>query len=655
MPRTTQRRPARATHRDADDFFRELVGGAEVEPAEDLLTKATDALARARDELRARIGLPAATPVPATPMPVATPTPAMPVASPVPLPTALAPQPSEDATTTYFRLRVDADRDGTVDGRDPPTRWTWGRSGRGAAVLPNVDRDNPGTDVDVSNATIDPGNDATADIAPLRIEPVPSSTPPAGTRLELRVSPAGVLRVFDGLVPGATEIIGPTAGDVHRFAAPPAAPVLLGMEALRLAGRGFDGLVELTLRTVLPAGRRLTQRTAVRVAPWIMPNHTHRAQTVYVVDVGPSNLRFRTELRRLVTAAGCTLVEHVERGDRWMQDAMEFGVTNLPTAGFRTVLRAPRDRPLQAFPRTLLAPELGYTEQGTLRPDTTFDSHGNLEASPAVTVGGKHYRFGRIYYGPGRPHERLDPEIRAFLRAQLVQDPFELDTNWLVVGHVDEVVTFVPTQATTGNRFKMLIASPRRAYALLDALARTHPTAPMFTGRSLDGATPLQTDVATFLGLADDIHPDLRRLVAARLVSHTPRRLRRYNQDRQANLDAIQATMVRELGLTTADIIEVPAIFMPNPQTPTLADALVPGMVNMLVLNGHCIIPKPFGPVVAGVDKFEEYVTAQLAPLGLNVSYLDCWDEYHVMLGEVHCGTNTLRTPNRGRWWLYQP
>lgn len=653
MPRTTQRRRARATTRDADDFFRDLVGGGDVGPAEDLLARASDALTRARDELRARIGLPAASPAPATPMPVATPMPAMPVASPLPAPTAIAPQPTEDATTTYFRLRVDADRDGAVDGRDPPTRWTWGATGRGAAVLPNVDSDNPGPAVDTGNATIDAGNDAT-DIAPLRIEPVPSTTPPAGTQLELRVSPPGVVRVFDGTAPGATEIIGPTAGAHHRFTALPTAPLQLGMEALRLAGRGFDGLVEITLRTVLPSGRRLSQRTVVRVAPWIMPNHTHRAEAVFVVDVGASNRRFRTELRRLVTAAGCTLVEHAD-ADRWMQDAMEFGVTNLPSAGFRTVLRAPRDRPLQSFPRTLLSADLGYTEQGTLRPDTTFDSHGNLEASPAVTVGGKFYRFGRIYYGPGRPHERLDPEIRAFLRAQLVQDPFEVDTNWLVVGHVDEVVTFVPTQATTGNRFKMLIACPRRAYAILDGLARTHPTAPMFAGRSLDGTTPLQTDVTTFLGLADDVHPLLRQLVAAGRVTHTARRLRRYNLDRQANLDAIRATMVRELGLTAADILEVPAIFIPNPHTPTLADALVPGMVNMLVINGHCIVPKPFGPVVSGVDKFEEDLSRQLVPLGLTVSFLDCWDEYHVMLGEVHCGTNTLRTPNRGRWWLYQP
>ena len=113
--------------------------------------------------------------------------------------------------------------------------------------------------------------------------------------------------------------------------------------------------------------------------------------------------------------------------------------------------------------------------------------------------------------------------------------------------------------------------------------------------------------------------------------------------------------MIRELNLAASDIVEVPSIFMPSPFAPTLSDALFAGMVNMLVINSHCVVPKPFGPIVAGVDKFEEDLRANLTPLGLTVNYLDCWDEYHVNLGEVHCGTNTLRTPNRGDWWLFEP
>lgn len=46
---------------------------------------------------------------------------------------------------------------------------------------------------------------------------------------------------------------------------------------------------------------------------------------------------------------------------------------------------------------------------------------------------------------------------------------------------------------------------------------------------------------------------------------------------------------------------------------------------------------------------------AKVNPLGLTLHFLDDWCEYHVQLGEVHCGTNTLRTTTSARWWEYTP
>ena len=337
---------------------------------------------------------------------------------------------------------------------------------------------------------------------------------------------------------------------------------------------------------------------------------------------------------------------------------MQFGWTSMQR-GFRVVFRAARNRPLKTFPRTLLGVDFGYTEQGTLSPDTTFDSHGNLECSPAVTVNGKRYPYGRIYYGPGDPvNEPMDWAVRDFLEAQMVQKPFQVDTNWLTVGHVDEVVTFVPARRTSesspNNPHKMLIASPRLAYSILGRLVRSNPTAKIFTGQSIHG-TSMEMDLRSFMRATDDINPELRANIRAGRVSHTPAPLRTFNQQTQRRIDRFKATMKRELGLRDSDIIEIPAIFMRGGYAPSLADALTAGMVNMLVVNRHCIIPKPFGPVVGGVDKFEEDVRRKLTPLGLTVNFLDCWDEYHVALGEVHCGTNTLRAPSAVRWWRWTP
>ncbi|MBI3609832.1 MAG: hypothetical protein HY204_03910 [Nitrospirae bacterium] len=45
------------------------------------------------------------------------------------------------------------------------------------------------------------------------------------------------------------------------------------------------------------------------------------------------------------------------------------------------------------------------------------------------------------------------------------------------------------------------------------------------------------------------------------------------------------------------------------------------------------------------VDLFEAYVKIVLEDIGLTVHFIDDWDVYHRMDGEVHCGTNAKRTP----------
>lgn len=562
--------------------------------------------------------------------------------------------PRAPAVGTRFRVLLDTRRDGTLVAAGPG--WRWGAAGHGAVVLVNNDDDGTTGRPDNEDAVIDPGDDA-SELASLVIE----STPPApfGTLIELEASEPASLRIFGATGPGASEIIGPATGARHRFVTTFWSRHELRMEAMRYPAGGFGGEVTLTLRATVPLQPPEIHTVAVRIAPWIMPSHLDRAETVYVVDAGSHNDRFRTELRTLVTAAGCALDE-IASSDIWAQDCMEFGFASVPGKTLRTVLRVPRSRPLRIATRALLAKDLGYAEVGSLAPETDFDAAGNLETSPPVTVRGKRYPFGRIYYGPGHPGDEIDGMLRDFLAGQTVQRPFEVDTSWLTVGHVDEVISFVPAPGRPG--FRLLLASARRAYAMLDRLARSDGTARMLVGRSVptkDGPVPplvdVERSVTEFLALRDDFNPGVRATYAGLGVTHHSTTLRRYNEDCQAHIDGMRAVLTAELGLGAADIVEIPSIFMPNPKTPPLADALVPGMVNMLVINGHCIVPKPFGPIVSGVDRFEEDVRHQLTPLGLTVSFLDCWEEYHVNLGEVHCATNTLRQRGPAAWWEFEP
>jgi protein-arginine deiminase len=63
-------------------------------------------------------------------------------------------------------------------------------------------------------------------------------------------------------------------------------------------------------------------------------------------------------------------------------------------------------------------------------------------------------------------------------------------------------------------------------------------------------------------------------------------------------------------------------------------------------------IPDPFFRTNVGDQGSDPIIEAftNAMPEGLQLHYVDNWDVYHLALGEVHCGTNVLRTPTED-WW----
>lgn len=563
-------------------------------------------------------------------------------------------------------MHLDADRDGRVDDdRTGLDRWEWGAGKKGAIILCNNDDDDGGASgkSDNTDRQVNGGNDS-SEIAPLVIRRTGCS-PPTGWRATLEVSMEDKMRIriFDGRSAGAQEIIGPTQGNRYAFPDLNFMEKELGMEALMYADNTFSGEVRITF-TLSKAGVASTPEVGVvRVAPWMMPNHLDAAVKVFVVDkpeiavpleLSPTrtsdNSRFRIQLNTFVTAAHCTLRTH-RSDDPWMQDCMEIGFSNLPAGpGYPSAMRSARNRPLQTFAKTLRTADFGYHEKGVLLKHTTFNSTGNLECTPPVTsAAGKRYPWGRIYFGPGRPREPMDVQVQGFLRRQIVQDPITVDTSFMAIGHVDEIMSFVP--APGGQGFKLLLASPRLAYDILEANKTANGSSKMLTGRKLKDVINnrwryAEVTIETFLDTGIET------------MSLTASELKTLNDGIQNKMNANREKLTSDLGLTDADILEVPILFHPSDVygLPKLyVDSLTAGVVNMLVINGHCVIPKPFGPVVAGKDLFEKDLEDKLTPLGLTVHFIDDWYEYHVDSGEVHCGTNTLRARMAANWWEFTP
>lgn len=96
--------------------------------------------------------------------------------------------------------------------------------------------------------------------------------------------------------------------------------------------------------------------------------------------------------------------------------------------------------------------------------DARFCQGGALMASPPV---------------PGHPDglllvsRQMDDRLKAFFRQQRTQtdesgDLLEVDTGWLKVGHVDEIIAFVPSDNEKG--FRLAVADPTGALNLLNAV-----------------------------------------------------------------------------------------------------------------------------------------------------------------------------------------
>jgi hypothetical protein len=97
---------------------------------------------------------------------------------------------------------------------------------------------------------------------------------------------------------------------------------------------------------------------------------------------------------------------------------------------------------------------------------------GNVESvppSPGAPLGTIVLGNARI----GGTFDHMDPDVRRFFFRQK-QFVFEVDTTWLDVGHVDEMLTFVPDANGSGQRFAALRASSGLAMSIVREALRKY-------------------------------------------------------------------------------------------------------------------------------------------------------------------------------------
>ena len=208
-----------------------------------------------------------------------------------------------------------------------------------------------------------------------------------------------------------------------------------------------------------------------------------------------------------------------------------------------------------------------------------------------------------------------------------MQPPIDIDTSWLFVGHVDEIVSFVRTSSPRG--WAMLVNDPALAKRLLEeASGAGHGSAAQFVGKfwSESGAATISVDET----LGD---PDVMGASAEAAVE----------------IDAQVRALKGEVGLADAEIVRIPFL---HDKAGGASVAFQPGTVNgIYVADNRFVAPNPHGPIVDGKDIMKTAMETALAPLDVTVHWAEDWDAYHRNLGEVHCGTNATRKIPDAKWW----
>ncbi len=585
-------------------------------------------------------------------------------------------------------LRVDSNRDGVVDvvgSTDETDEEQWNTT-RGAILLPNMDDDSQrcSTSTQVSDLdmprchdaadTIINGPNDLLDLATVRVLPWP--TAPDSARARLSVPDGGQnMRLFWAQPDGGFAHFDHNAfvfgGATLRNG------VELRMEATNIVRDRavWNGYFDLTLTITTPKangqpgtpgpwdGGALYEEILVsdvvrmRVAPVMTFSHITPVETAYATGINDQDsIDFRTDLQTALTAAGIAtpLVSmSVPNDDQWTQDFFETGYANAPgpNGTVRTMRVAIRSanlyNPLSSTNPLRRAGKVVFTQfrgpnvagiqqfQSGSSSDATLDSFGNLETIPPYTHNGVAYPLGRILRGSVASYHP-DNSFLKMMEGQAVQPPVYVDTSWLLVGHVDETISFLP--ANTPRGWIMLVNDPVLARTMLQQQVQAgNGTAIVFPGMltyNSSGTAFVSAERTISQVLADT---DVMQESAAAAVE----------------IDAQVNIIKMATGITDMEIVRVPFLHEPV-DTPdgTFSLAYTPGTVNGVAISSTTFAsPDPHGPVIGGQDIFKAQLQAALMPYGYTVRWVEDWYLYHLNAGEVHCGSNVTRTIPAAKWW----
>lgn len=513
-----------------------------------------------------------------------------------------------------FKLYGDTNRDGIVNEADEQRPEQWSLS-IGPLVLFNNDDDDRNGLSDWREKGVN-GTEDEKDLALVHFKVSPDYN---GSELLISVDETArpYINLFQKTTTGwkSVDLSGSTPLEFNY-------DIILGVEAKQFAHQNWSGLINLKASARQQGNIIATDTISLGVAPWIMSPNTAPVSEVHISDRG-DNQTIIQEVKTIVETTDAK-VKVTPGATLWMQGTQEIGYVQFPNAeglkDYPVVLKGNRSEETDDYAQSLMNQNFGWFEMGKPRQldvlNQWADWYNNLAVTPALPE----YPLGRIYYGTA-DNVSLNPEIIEFLKAQKIQgEPVGIDTSWLMVRHVDEIINFIPSPS---GEPLMLIASPGEGIKLLKELAKQG-----YEGAAINRGLSTQTTIRATLN---------NQL----LIQH--------NQNLQKQkIEPLINQLKKEFNLRTDQIIEIPALFSYS------GYAWWPNLINSVYVNGELLVSNPKGPLIDGQDYTQQDFKRRVAVAGINVNFLED-DYYQELQGNIYSATNTTRLGNQQPFWQNLP
>ncbi|MCJ8344584.1 protein-arginine deiminase domain-containing protein [bacterium] len=328
--------------------------------------------------------------------------------------------------------------------------------------------------------------------------------------------------------------------------------------------------------------------------------------------------------------------------DQWMQDWGEIMVAEVEGEDKpqMTIFDSNRGRGLAGLPKILAKMWGAYYLKNPSGAGNKGDYGGNIEVTPdnILVLGDTSTRKLRNLM-----------DDHGYKNKTAI-----LPTSWLMVGHVDEYLSFIPNANAAGG-YTIVKADPALAFNLIkdastDELNQVNPT----YRRQIMNIKNFLDNEGSFSKMREteyDLTTTENILMSNTRSSTSPRVLNQLvdlNRSISKVIDqAIEDLKAKVREVTKGEhkefsVVSFPTIFQGRKSGNTLnrCVALLPGTVNMLVVRDHTITPD------AQLPLFNKNIKETMEAQGMKVHFLDDMP-YHNYAGEIHCGTNIVRDPDK--------